>query len=189
MVNRLTKPIIEPDYQEAWDWMQANNNQLIKELKAEVDPYWAWERRKEYVELLMQPIVVHAHQCIALQELNIASGNLTGSIYFAQEAKIAIKKLVKYQNDLYFTRPSMKNGNGVTPGMIQQAREYPFNELYQFKRGQALCFNHADKTPSLQYYSNTNKAYCFSCQRSFDPIDFMMITQSISFKEAVLKLQ
>jgi len=35
------KPIIEPDYQEAWDWMEANNNQLIKELKAEVDPYWA----------------------------------------------------------------------------------------------------------------------------------------------------
>ena len=187
MVNRLTKPIIEPDYQEAWDWMQANNNQLIKELKAEVDPYWAWERRKEYVELLMQPIVVHALQCIALQELNIASGNLTGSIYFAQEAKIAIKKLVKYQNDLYFTRPSMKNGNGVTPGMIQQAREYPYGELIELKRNMAPCPFHSDKDPSFSVKNNFG--HCFGCGWKGDTIAFYMEKMGVSFPEAVKALQ
>jgi len=163
-------------------------SQSIAELRKEVDPYWAWERRREYVESLMLPIAIQAFQYIALKEINNSSGNLTGSIYFDIQAKEAIKKLVKYQNELYYTRPSMKNTNGITQEMITRAKEYPFQELYEFKRGSCVCPFHADKDPSMKLYKN-NTVHCFGCHKSWDTIAFLQDLKGISFVEAVRALQ
>ena len=181
------KPIIEPDYQEAWDWMQANNNQLIKELKAEVDPYWAWERRKEYLQDKMEPLVRYALYCIAHQEQNTDSGNITGVVWFTNELNKTIKQIVKIQNELYHTRPSMKNGNAITQEMIERAKQYPYKDLLDVKREMAICPFHADKNPSFSVKNNFG--YCFSCGWKGDTIAFYMDKMGASFPEAVKALQ
>ncbi len=181
------KPIIEPDYQEAWDWMQANNNQLIKELKAEVDPYWAWERRKEYLQDKMEPLVRYALYCIAHQEQNTDSGNITGVVWFTDELNKTIKQIVKIQNELYYTRTTMKNGKSITNEMVQRAKEYPYKELLEVKRDMALCPFHADKDPSFSV--RNNYGYCFSCGWKGDTIAFYMEKMGVSFPEAVRALQ
>jgi len=181
------KPIIEPDYQEAWDWMQANNNQLIKELKAEVDPYWAWERRKEYLQGKMQPLVVYALYCIAHQEQNTESGNITGVVWFTDELNKTIKQIVKIQNELYYTRPSMKNGNSISREMIERAKQYPYTELLDVRRDMAICPFHADKDPSFTVKNNFG--YCFSCGWKGDTISFYMDKMGVTFPEAVKALQ
>ena len=62
-------------------------------------------------------------------------------------------------------------------------------------RNRRLCCPfHADKTPSLQVYPETNTAYCFSsnCKthgKSMDVIDFIMLKENISKHEAILKAQ
>lgn len=175
------------DCEKEWPDIQLQTNKKIAELRKEVDPYWAWERRREYVELLMYPIVYHALHCIALQELNIESGNLTGSIYFHQEAERSIKQIVKYQNELYYTRPTMKNGNGITQDMVVRARQYPYEDLIQLKRNMAPCPFHGDSNPSFSV--KNNYGHCFGCNWKGDVIAFYMEKMGVSFAEAVRALQ
>jgi len=56
------------------------------------------------------------------------------------------------------------------------------------------CPFHADRTPSMQIYQQTNTAYCFSsnCKthgKSMDVIDFIMLKENISKHEAILIAQ
>jgi hypothetical protein len=181
------KPIIEPEYQEAWNWMQKNNRELIRELKKEVDPYWAYERRKEYLETLMVPLVLQTIHSIALQELNIESGNLTGSVWFGEQAQKCVKQLVKYQNELYYTRPGMNNGNSITQDMVVRARQYPYRDLIELKRNMAPCPFHADKDPSFSV--KNNYGHCFGCGWKGDTIAFYMEKMDVTFPVAVKALQ
>ena len=47
------------------------------------------------------------------------------------------------------------------------------------------CPKHEDKTPSLCWYIKDNRAYCFSCQGSFDVVDVMMAKEKCDFKTAL----
>lgn len=55
------------------------------------------------------------------------------------------------------------------------------------KGEKALCVNpnHADKDPSLVFYPNEHRAYCFGCKESFDIIKFRMIRHDETFQHAV----
>lgn len=175
------------EYKQEWKGIQMITNKKISELRKEVEPYWAWERRREYVELLLYPIVYHALHCIALQELSIEAGNLTGSIYFHQEAERSIKQAVKHVNELYYTRPSMKNNNSITKDMIERARQYPYKDLIEVKKNTAVCPFHADKDPSFSI--KNNYGHCFGCGWKGDTIAFYMEKFGVSFSEAVKALQ
>lgn len=83
-------------------------------------------------------------------------------------------------------------GNGmkgdITEEMIQKAKEYPFEDLYPFKRNMALCPFHPDRNPSMSL--NNNRVRCWSCMdRSLDTIGFLMKKDNLSFQEAVRRLQ
>lgn len=47
------------------------------------------------------------------------------------------------------------------------------------------CPIHKDKSPSLHVYTNTNSWHCFGCGAGSTPIDFVMASQGLDFKEAV----
>lgn len=54
------------------------------------------------------------------------------------------------------------------------------------------CPFHADKTPSMQVYENTNTVYCFSsnCKthgKAIDQIDFIMHKEGLDKHAAILK--
>lgn len=50
------------------------------------------------------------------------------------------------------------------------------------------CPKHLDKTPSLCINEETNRYYCFSCQRKGSPIDWFKEYEDLSFNDAVEKL-
>ena len=77
--------------------------------------------------------------------------------------------------------------DSISKEMIQAAQDYPFEELHEFKRNFALCPFHEDKTPSMSL--KNNRAKCWSCNKSWDTIQFVMDKDGMTFKEAVLRLQ
>jgi hypothetical protein len=67
----------------------------------------------------------------------------------------------------------------------ERAKAYPFDQLMEFHRNMALCPWHEDKNPSLQFLPDINRVKCFSCDRLFDTIDYVMLSQNLEFKEAI----
>jgi hypothetical protein len=97
-----------------------------------------------------------------------------------------ITKLCKLQRQVIALRDGHK-GN-ITDEMIQTAKAYPFQELYEFKHGACVCPFHEDKDPSMKLYKD-NRVHCFSCNKSWDTIDFIKEREGITFQEAVKRLQ
>ena len=73
----------------------------------------------------------------------------------------------------------------ITREDIERAKEYPFDQLVDFKNNFALCPFHSEKTPSLHWNKDKNKVHCFGCIKSWDTIQFVRETQGLSFQQAV----
>ena len=72
---------------------------------------------------------------------------------------------------------------------VLRAKDYPMDNLIDFKRNFACCPWHNEKSPSLKYYPKTNSAYCFgACGKAYDSIDAYMFKHSVGFMEAVKEL-
>ena len=77
---------------------------------------------------------------------------------------------------------------GITPEMIDQARQYPITSIIDFPKGRHRCCPfHEDSNPSMALYDN--HVHCFVCNRSWDSISAVMELDVVSFREAVLALQ
>lgn len=77
----------------------------------------------------------------------------------------------------------------ISPQDIERARNYPIDRLITFKDGVAEAWCHADRSPSLTHWKDKNVAYCFPCQKVFDPIQAVIERQGLSFTEAVKMLR
>lgn len=95
--------------------------------------------------------------------------------------------LDSHQQDLHrdsYT-PTTYTGNDK----ILRAKSYPMTNLIQFNRRKAVCPWHNERTPSLNYYSKTNSAYCFGqCGRAYDSIDAYRYVHDCDFLTAVKEL-
>lgn len=84
--------------------------------------------------------------------------------------------------------PQASDKGGITDKMIDQARNYPFEELHPFKRNMALCPFHDDRNPSMSL--KNNRVRCWACMdKSMDTIEFVMKKDGLSFRDAVRKLR
>lgn len=70
-------------------------------------------------------------------------------------------------------------------GDVDKAKQYPLDELVEFKHGFARCVFHTEKTGSMKFYKEQNRAHCFSCNKSFDAIDIYRQINNCSFREAI----
>lgn len=84
--------------------------------------------------------------------------------------------------------------SAITDEMIQRAREYPIEELYdgrlfgKDKKKFGLCPFHNERTPSFNIFPD-NHYHCFGCGEHGSSIDFVMKTQNKTFIEAIRQLQ
>lgn len=78
-----------------------------------------------------------------------------------------------------------KANNNITDEMIEQARNFPIEQLIEFHNGKAYAFCHEDKNPSLSLWKKNNNCRCFVCGQSFSPIDIKMKRDFMPFKDAV----
>ena len=77
---------------------------------------------------------------------------------------------------------------GITPEMIDQARQYPITSIIEFSKGRYRCCPfHEDRNPSMTLYKN--HVHCFVCNRTWDSISATMALDGVTFREAVLALQ
>jgi len=77
---------------------------------------------------------------------------------------------------------------GITPEMIDQARQYPISSIIEFSKGRYRCCPfHEDRNPSMALYEN--HVHCFVCNRTWDSISATMALDDVTFREAVLALQ
>jgi len=88
------------------------------------------------------------------------------------------------------SRPGYKQPSGtITPEMIEQARASPIERLVEFDRsGKSFAWCHDDRQPSLSWHRASNRATCFPCGRSFNPIDILTSRDGFSFQAAVKHL-
>lgn len=107
----------------------------------------------------------------------------------------SLKRIVARQQ--HIMTPYRKEG-GVTEAQIEQAREYPIEDLIDkraFKatgkwRSNAHCplvGHEGEKTPSF-YIDKNNRYKCFGCQGKGDAIDFVMQRDGVTFVQAVKSL-
>lgn len=104
---------------------------------------------------------------------------------YADECADEILKLMK-EIDRAVTQPKRDE---ISVEQIERARSYPIEQLIEFDRqGKALAWCHEDKTPSLAHWKKTNRARCFPCDKTFNPIDVLIDRDHLSFPEAVRRL-
>lgn len=78
-----------------------------------------------------------------------------------------------------------------TPEQVQTACAVPLETLYDGqlrksgKRLVGLCPFHNEKTPSFYVFTENNRCWCFGCQQGGDVIDYLRLTQNLTFKESI----
>lgn len=60
--------------------------------------------------------------------------------------------------------------------------------VHRDNRGWILCPCHQDRKPSMKVYPESNSCYCFTCGKSLDIIDFVMVKENCKYKEALNKI-
>ncbi len=93
-----------------------------------------------------------------------------------------LSTLRRYQERL---RAGIKMKDGITDDMIEQARNYPIDQVVEFQRGVTIAFCHDDKKPSLTWHKAKNRATCFPCGKSYSALDILMERDKMSFIDAV----
>lgn len=112
-------------------------------------------------------------------------------MYGISERETKCRQIIYY---LKRQLPSKKEyKNQITDEMIEKAKQVPLESLVTIKRTLpnaflAICPFHEDKKPSLNISNSKNLYYCFVCGSGGTSITYVMKTQNLSFKEAVLKL-
>ncbi len=75
----------------------------------------------------------------------------------------------------------------ITDDDITTAKEYPIENIIEFKKGKALCPFHDDHNPSMSVKNNRYR--CWSCGAKGDSINLVMELQKLEFREAVKYLK
>jgi len=137
----------------------------------------------------MEGMVEKAFYLMADYERLAKTDDVDTRLFVGKQLLGAVKTISKLQTEIYFRRhPANKQKQEITDDDIRRAREYPFEELYEFKRGMALCPFHDDRQPSFSLHNN--RATCFgACGKSWDTIAFVMEREGLSFIDAVKRLR
>lgn len=97
------------------------------------------------------------------------------------------RKLKRYYNEFIMLLQGKEYKNGVSPEMVELARQVPIENFAEVNRaGLTNCINpeHTDVHPSMLVKNRF--AYCFACQfYCRDVIDFVMKLEDLTFPEAV----
>jgi hypothetical protein len=152
-------------------------------------PY-AVSRRVEYLESSIASI--DAQVLDLCREIRLGNYDDTSRELMRLWVEDHRNDVAKLRKEINFTRSLLRPQNDddrITPEQVQAAREYPLSSLIEFVHKTAVCPFHSDSKPSLHSYANQNRCWCFVCHKGWNPIDFVMQRDEVSFKEAVLRLQ
>lgn len=172
---------------------------LIEEHKKDFSIEWQKDMRRQYLHLyyskafhkkylnskkyITDTVIAYWHY-MGCMDSAVEKMNLVSIVYLKEEMNKLANILVKYQNNLYFSRKN--KGNKITKELIERAANFPFEKLLDIKHGKALCPFHNDTMPSFSV--KNNKGHCFSCGWHGDVVDYIMQKEGLDFRQAIKKL-
>lgn len=162
----------------------AKSYQAIKEKTNDfgIPLTWALKQRREYLQ-----DIIERNERVVMESIKKLAGS--DDFYRAllnQRVVDASKEIKDADFDLKRLHPSWKpKKNGLTDEMIQRAREYPIKSLLPnpVRSNKTLCPFHEDHAPSMSVKGNY--VHCFSCNKGWDSIAFIMVLKGYDFKKAV----
>lgn len=168
--------------------------QGLEELKAENYPLLISKRKPVLEEL----IAVH-QTLIDKLSLIVLDKNRGG---YGERKQLNIRVVRKFERKVEAWRYELENIEQYNPNSttapggekpitdedIERAKQYPIDNLLEFKRNKGLCLWHDDRNPSMHFYRKDNQVYCFSCSQGGDVIDVYMQLHGENFVEAVKEL-
>jgi DNA primase len=106
------------------------------------------------------------------KHMNMLVEMLTNRLeYWQKQRQILNKPTYTYNND---------------SNDVEQAKKVPINKFVKMNYSNfACCLWHKEKSPSMKWYADSNKLYCFGCNVHKDVIDVVMQQNSVDFKEAI----
>jgi hypothetical protein len=124
-----------------------------------------------------------------IQMLNELYPPEISTAYLLADAAI---RLIQHRSEIEHEIKTMRRWNqpvpagNITDDMIATAKAYPIEQLVEFDRaGKAMAWCHPDKAPSLSWHKKANRAHCFPCGKSFNPIDVLIARDGMNFISAV----
>jgi CHC2 zinc finger len=103
------------------------------------------------------------------------------------------KHIARLKRLQYIASGKVHKGS-ITQEQIDVAKSVPIEDVINspLKRSGrnfvTLCPLHDEKTPSCHIYTETNRFWCFGCNKGGNPIDVLTIRDGLDFKTAVSQL-
>ncbi len=178
---------------EAYDDFKAvimpRTRKTTRELGADTPESFKRASRVEYLKECMTERIVETWGLIARYEEYQRTDRVLERLLTGEEIQSLVRGILSLQAEILSLRGFEKVATGMTEEAIRRAREYRFTNLLEFRRNQARCPFHEDKSPSMHLYGAENRVHCFSCGRGWDTISFLMDRDGVSFQDAVKGLQ
>jgi hypothetical protein len=143
-----------------------------------------WEIKQAALELDVNPKIAIKMRIRYLQEQLIKNDECIETGVPAEVCREdVLRELESYEKALkYIDRPPL---GSITDEMIEKARSVPVETLIEFTKGKALAWCHEDRSPSLTHYRKGNRATCWPCGKSYNPIDILVERDKMNFVDAV----
>jgi len=164
--------------------LQAKSYQAIKEKATdfELPLTWALDKRREYLQ-----DIIERNEKAVMGSIKKLSGSDEFYLALIHKRIVDASKVIKNaQFELQRLSPNWRpKKNGLDDEMIERAREYTLKSLLPnpVRHNMTLCPFHEDHTPSMSVKGNY--VHCFSCNKGWNSIDFVMASKGYDFKEAV----
>lgn len=161
----------------------------IEELKTEMPEEMRRVARVNYLKEKITDMIVSSWNLMHSYDRYVRRDRTVERFLVGEDLHAMVAGILKLQGEIRRTmRPEASQGKGgLTAEMIERARAFNFPDLYPFSRNMARCPFHDDKTPSMSL--KNNRARCWGCNESWDPIAFVMKKEGLTFVEAVRSLQ
>lgn len=178
------------------DFFQMQNLEKLRQTEVEFveeikknNPQFVQDSRIEYLQSEISRLDVSiSWACDSINALDESSK------WFAEILKSDIAKWhaekEKFQSEIFFLQNPREANQGYTKIKIQRAKNQDVGKYLTIKKREGKiiwckCPFHADNRPSLAYYKNQKKFYCFQCNFSDDLIGLIMKTKKLNFQQAV----
>ena len=151
-----------------------------------VDPAWAVERRIDYLTNQCADYKTRLDMAALEWDSDVAHNTpLMERMFkwYMADVPALRKKLKRYTTELIMRLRGQEYGD-ISLELVELARGAEIADFCEVDRQyKTICPWHEDKRPSC--YVRNGWAYCFSCGKSGDILDFVMAKYGLKFPEAI----
>lgn len=164
-------------------------------VSTEFNKTWMYSCRRAFLLERITEYIIKTWFWMAKYELSIEKKeDVINQIYIKEKIDARLREIRKAIKELYYRKRTISDhaklhGHrlGILEEEVRTAKQYDFKQLHDFRNSYGLCPFHDDTNPSLVL--KNNKVRCFSCDKSWDTIQFVMDKEGLTFPQAVRRLQ